>query len=101
MNGFELCENSDQQVTSRADETGVEEHNPGRRNLKRPKEVVKDMRDRDPRKGNSQTADNVALYPSTVERAVPLRLNKKVKDSAISEMESEDDRRQISVHHIP
>ena len=75
-------------VTSRADEIRVEEHNPGRRNLKRPNEVVKDMRGRDPRKGNLKTADNLALYPLTVERAVPLRLNKKVKNSANSEMES-------------
>ena len=63
-------------VTSRADEIRVEEHNPGRRNLKRPNEVVKDMRGRDPRKGNLKTADKMALYPLTVERAVPLRLNK-------------------------
>ena len=58
-------------VTSRADEIRVEEHNSGRRNLKRPNEVVKDMRGRDPGKGNLKTADNMALYPLTVERAVP------------------------------
>ena len=58
-------------VTSRADEIKVGEHNSGRRNLKRPNEVVKDMRGRDPRKGNLKTADNMALYPLTVERAVP------------------------------
>ena len=79
----------------------VGKNNPGRRNLKRPNEVVKDMRGRDPRKGNLKTADNMALYPLTVERAVPLRLNKKVKNSAISEMESEDDRRPLAAHHIP
>ena len=33
--------------------------------------------------------------------AVPLRLNKKVKNSANSETESEDDRRSISAYHIP
>ena len=62
------------------------EHNPGRRNHKRLNEVVKDMRGRDPRKGNLKTADNFALYPLTVKRAVPLRLNKKVKNSAKSGM---------------
>ena len=55
----------------------------------------------DPRKGNLKNADNEALYPLTVERAVPLRLNKKVKNSANSETESEDDRRSISAYHIP
>ena len=55
---------------------GRRENNPGRRNLKRPNEVVKDRRGRDPRKGNLKTAESKALYPLTVERAVPLRLNK-------------------------
>ena len=55
----------------------------------------------DPRKGNLKNADNEALYPLTVERAVPLHLNKKVKNSANSETESEDDRRSISAYHIP
>ena len=55
----------------------------------------------DPRKKNLKNADNKALYPLTVERAVPLRLNKKVKNSANSETESEDDRRSISACHIP
>ena len=55
----------------------------------------------DPRKGNLKNADNEALYPLTVERAVPLRLNKKVKNSANSETESEDDRRSIAAYHIP
>ena len=55
----------------------------------------------DSRKGNLKNADNEALYPLTVERAVPLRLNKKVKNSAKSEKESEDDRRSISAYHIP
>ena len=55
----------------------------------------------DPRKGNLKNADNEALYPLTVERAVPLCLNKKVKNSANSETESEDDRRSISAYHIP
>ena len=73
-------------VTSRADEIRVEEHNPGKRNHKRPNEVVKEMRGRDHRKGNLKTADNIALYPLTVKRAVPLRLNKKVKNSAKSGM---------------
>ena len=40
-------------------------------------------------------------HPLTVERAVPLRLNKKVKNSANSETESEDDQRPISAYHIP
>ena len=55
----------------------------------------------DPRKGNLKNADNEALYSLTVERAVPLRLNKKVKNSANSETESEDDRGSISAYHIP
>ena len=55
----------------------------------------------DPRKGNLKNADNKPLYPLTVERAVTLRLNKKVKNSANSETESEDDRRSISAYHIP
>ena len=55
----------------------------------------------DPRKGNLKNADNEALYPLTVERAVHLRLNKKVKNSANSETESEDGRRSISAYHIP
>ena len=55
----------------------------------------------DPRKGNLKNADNEALYPLTVVRGVPLRLNQKVKKSANSETESEDDRISILAYHIP
>ena len=55
----------------------------------------------DPRKGNLKNADNEARHLLTVGRAVPLHLNKKVKNSANSEMESEDDRRSILAYHIP
>ena len=55
----------------------------------------------DPQKGNLKNADNEALYPLTVVRGVPLRLNQKVKNSANSETESEDDRISISAYHIP
>ena len=55
----------------------------------------------DPRKENLKNADNEALYPLTVVRGVPLRLNQKVKNSANLETESEDDRISISAYHIP
>ena len=55
----------------------------------------------DPRKGNLKNADKEARHPLTVEMGVPLRLNKKVKNSANSETESGDDRRSISAYHIP
>ena len=65
---FELCENSDQKVTSRADEIRVEDHNP-------------------------------RTTPYDGREVMLLRLSKKVKSSANSEDESEDE--QTSVwHHI-